>query len=242
MEVLQMRRDINLIAKSSCLNDYMDYHCKRNVLNAKDCQNIIKCASCNYGNGIEKVFERSPIYNKKTKKEEINVSKRDSVYVELPFTTFAKFVPKIQNSFGNLLRHTKLIQKPRLICYQQGGKFDLHRDMVFKEKYDGKCYKGKYNMIIYLNENYGGGETTFFDEKKKQFFQIKGGIGDILLFNPEMLHCGEKVNGTKYIILVQLFEQVPNKINFIRGVTNHHRSVVHRHKYHLSKNPQIHHF
>lgn len=210
MEILQIRRDRNLIAKSSRLNDYMDYHCKRNVLNIKDCQNIINCVSCNDGNG--KGFESSPVYNKTSHKTEIDILKRDSTYVELPFTIIAKFIPKIQNSFGNLLGHTKLIQKPRLIRYQQGGKFDLHRDMVFKEKCDGKYYKGKYNMIIYLNENYGGGETTFFDEKKKQFFQIKGGIGDVLIFNPEMLHCGEKVNGTKYIILVQLFELETCKI------------------------------
>ena len=72
-------------------------------------------------------------------------------------------------------------------------------------------YTGKYNMIVYLNNNYEGGETCFINPTDRTYVPIKGKTGDVLIFDPTLLHMGsEVINGSKYILIVQLF--IKNKI------------------------------
>jgi len=58
--------------------------------------------------------------------------------------------------------------------------------------------------MIYLNENFEGGDTVFLikDEEKKyvEIERIKPKMGQAIIFSHNMWHEGEKVNGLKYMI------------------------------------------
>eukprot|EP00732_Lithocolla_globosa_P005072 Lithocolla_globosa_v1_NODE_4997_length_1322_cov_3.119179.p1 type:complete len:259 gc:universal NODE_4997_length_1322_cov_3.119179:528-1304(+) len=94
----------------------------------------------------------------------------------------------------------------RFYRYQQGGKFGLHRDNHF---YGANGKSSHLTILIYLNDNFQGGETTFFDfvsEKCTETkFQPRRGTA-LMTFQtgPKApWHAGAKVTspgGVKYVM------------------------------------------
>lgn len=76
--------------------------------------------------------------------------------------------------------------------YVDGGGIGSHRDVNISEE------DGNYTAIIYLNDEYDGGELGFPDLG----IEVKPKSGDMLIFPGKYLHyANESRNGTKYLTI-----------------------------------------
>lgn len=79
----------------------------------------------------------------------------------------------------------------RCYRYVPGEYFQWHVDGSTRKNGN----RSKYTVLIYLNDDYEGGETEFEHTK------VKGKVGSILLFPHKLLHQGATlIKGTKYAI------------------------------------------
>jgi len=97
-----------------------------------------------------------------------------------------------------------------LIKYSKGGKYDFHHDAFNMDDPEHfKISEGNnrlYSVIIYLNDNFTGGNTSFFHINRI----VKPEIGKVLIFknlhsdgtfNNDYWHTGEAVaSGEKWIL------------------------------------------
>ncbi len=80
----------------------------------------------------------------------------------------------------------------RYYRYAPGQSFNTHRDGAFERSVTEKSY---YTFMIYLNEDFTGGETTF------ENLSVKPQTGTALLFRHHLLHTGTTVTtGLKYVL------------------------------------------
>ena len=85
-----------------------------------------------------------------------------------------------------------LNERFRFYKYTQGQSFRRHRDQSYvRNKYECSFY----TFLIYLNDDFEGGATTFYDLK------IAPKKGKALIFYHPLEHAGEVITyGTKYIL------------------------------------------
>ena len=178
----------------------MDYHVIESVLTADECTALIKQAE-------EVGLKDSPVFNQQTKKYSMDKSKRSSTFAPVSSDLMKeKIIGRIREKCTDIDKRLEIVTDSRVIKYTDGGYFKAHRDIIFTE---GE-YVGKYNMIVYLSDNYEDGETCFIDSDQQMYFPVKGKVGDVLIFDPRLLHMGSEVNnGVKYILIVQLFIKKP---------------------------------
>ena len=85
----------------------------------------------------------------------------------------------------------------RMYRYGAGQFFKMHRDGPTNE--DGG--DSKYTCLIYLNDAYFGGETTF-----KDLPSYPQNMGDVLVFEHSLWHQGSEVQtGVKYVARTDIF-------------------------------------
>ena len=127
----------------------------------------------------------------------------------------------IRDSFDCLIEDEVLQQSlwqsvkdhiPVVYNYRKSIGFDKHKVYVlkynkgqyFKPHTDGWSFDKNGNrslmsIIIYINENYKGGETVFY--KTSETLTHKPGQGDICIFDHKMTHEGrELISGVKYCV------------------------------------------
>jgi len=86
----------------------------------------------------------------------------------------------------------------RFSKYCAGEEFLPHRDGVNQDA-AGHC--AKYTVNIFLNADFGGGSTGFFDEGGRLVFDAVPAIGRGMIFDNQIVHCGNKVtSGFKYLL------------------------------------------
>lgn len=100
----------------------------------------------------------------------------------------------------------------RIYEYQKGQTFTPHVDTQMQlPNENGKDLLTLFSVMIYLNDNFEGGATTFFDRRKKRSKQLqinkvirpKTGMG--LVFDHLLFHEGSVVKkGIKYAIRTDL--------------------------------------
>ena len=187
----------------------------RNCLNKEECEEIIKAAE---KTGFEfRNFEA----NGKDSASAVALSQllADSLYQRI-----SKFAPQISyfdaglgvvlNDFvydnqlvkyyGELVGINPSIRVER---YEKGQQLKMHRDGLVLVKDLLNTYT-VYAILIYLNDDYDEGFTRFAVSKTPknpndlyEYRDLKGKIGDALVFRHEFLHCGGTVaNGVKYVL------------------------------------------
>ena len=84
--------------------------------------------------------------------------------------------------------------------YDPGNEFGLHTDtglyfdLLVMEK-------SNYTLLIYLNDDFEGGDTVFYNNNFKETVRIKPELGKALLFDISLWHQGLKIlKGNKYWI------------------------------------------
>ncbi len=98
-------------------------------------------------------------------------------------------------------------QGGRLMClnthfryskYEHGMKFGQHRDGMNQDR---NGYRSVITFNIFLNDDFQGGETDFFDDSRNLILSAQPKSGRAALFDRGILHRGNKVlNGCKYLL------------------------------------------
>jgi prolyl 4-hydroxylase len=85
----------------------------------------------------------------------------------------------------------------RFSRYDPGGSFHTHFDTVYAR--DDK-YVGMHTILVYLNDDYEGGETVVYDSEERPH-TVKPETGMALVFYHHQLHNGQPVrSGLKRIV------------------------------------------
>ena len=176
-----------------------------NFLSKKECDDIlIKIEKNN--------FQKAPIGNNK-KNIDLGFRNNSRTFIEdLDFSKklFNKFknleiIPK--NMTNNVYKLSSLYKHTLFYKYEKGEYFKEHYD---NEKKDGNK-KSFFTVLIYLNDDFDGGETTFITYKRNL---IKNKIKNekiltpiipkkckLLVFNHNILHEGSLlINGSKIVL------------------------------------------
>ena len=169
----------------------MDYKTFDHILSKDLCDQILNISQ-------QKTFEQQLTYHRKTKKYIYDDNKRKSTFIVINNT-------KIKDELLQLIRknihpNSQFENNLRIIKYEKGGFFKSHKDHIFNTKADKS-----YTLLIYLNQDCIGGNTILIDPSIKRYYPIEPKKGRILIFNPQILHLGEKVyEGIKYILTTQI--------------------------------------
>ena len=92
-------------------------------------------------------------------------------------------------------RAVGLNERFRFYRYEPGQSFAAHYDGRFARE-NGE--QSEYTFLIYLNDDFTGGGTTFY---KPERFEIQPRTGSLLLFHHPQLHEGSVVEfGAKYVL------------------------------------------
>lgn len=71
--------------------------------------------------------------------------------------------------------------------------FGIHTDTGYEYDEDKNTYS-KYTLLLYLNDDYNGGTTTFYTDTFEKTFQIVPKKGRVLCFDIDLFHSGDKVS------------------------------------------------
>lgn len=89
----------------------------------------------------------------------------------------------------------------RVYRYENGQKFDWHQDGFYESP---ENFRSRFTFMIYLNDGFSGGGTTFADWNQKPEFEdftILPETGKALLFFHPIPHRGDPVHsGRKYVL------------------------------------------
>ena len=86
--------------------------------------------------------------------------------------------------------------------YNPGDLFGLHTDtgLYYNPR---ESLKSRWTLLIYLNDNFSGGETVFYDTFWKVSKVITPEKGKALLFDIDLWHSGsEVISGTKQFEII----------------------------------------
>ena len=154
--------------------------CVENMLTPEFCAEIVKHLDA--GEALERV-ERGAMttYSRNVM---INESMADALYENIKH-----LLPIPTKRCNEYFRFSK---------YAAGEEFKTHRDGVNQDKHG---YRAKFTVNIFLNDDFVGGSTEFFDEKGASVFEAKPRVGRGMIFDNQILHCGNKVTeGFKYLL------------------------------------------
>ena len=93
--------------------------------------------------------------------------------------------------------------------YIPGNSFSIHTDTGLF--YDSQLnHKSQWTLLVYLNENFHGGETIFYDTNTWDITHtIKPETGKALIFDIDLWHSGAPVeNGEKYWIGCEIIGKI----------------------------------
>ncbi|MBS1636685.1 MAG: 2OG-Fe(II) oxygenase [Bacteroidetes bacterium] len=110
---------------------------------------------------------------------------------ELAGKIWDRFKPFAQERFAN--SHVLgLNEMFRFYKYEPGQRFKKHIDGSYIRNAEESSY---FTLLIYLNDDFEGGETTF------QYHTVKPKKGTALVFYHGIRHAGEPITrGTKYVL------------------------------------------
>jgi len=90
-----------------------------------------------------------------------------------------------------------------ILKYEEGGFINMHRDWEPNDPYVVKFNKPRVDLgcIIYINDNYFGGEILFFNDEDEEipFMSIKPNFGTCIIFDSSIYHKSSPIiSGVKY--------------------------------------------
>lgn len=116
----------------------------------------------------------------------------------------AKLWKRVQDFIPENMERYKAIglnEMFRFYRYTKGQRFKMHRDGSYKRNEEERSF---FSFIIYLNDDFEGGETDF-----RKLFSIKPEQGAALIFHHPYRHEGkELLSGTKYILRTDVMYKI----------------------------------
>lgn len=122
--------------------------------------------------------------------------------------------------YNKLMKHFEpsdlLVRPNNLIMtghYEEGEQFNLHTDTGLYYNRNTK-EKSRWTLLIYLNEDYEGGHTQFYDDSWNLRETIKPEKGKALLFDIDLWHRGDNIKiGKKYWIGCEIIGKFDLKLD-----------------------------
>lgn len=155
----------------------------------EECQELIKM-------GEAKGFELSLIKTREGDVVDTSIRNNDRVVFDDPalsemlWNKIKDTVPKDFDGWSPCGLNERL----RFYRYKEGQEFKRHVDGSFKRN---ETEESKITMLIYLNDDFEGGQTTFVIP----FQDIQPKTGMVLLFDHRIIHLGRAVtSGVKYVL------------------------------------------
>lgn len=164
----------------------------RGIISEEDCEKLRAFIDQRASNetGIHKFVNVCEFFNLKT-------IDRDATQ-----TLFELIAPSIPKELG-VAGVSKYLTMAR---YQSGEGFGLHTDTGITDP-DTQTHTG-WTYLIYLNDDYEGGETQFYDDNFSPTIRVKPEAGMALFFDIEAWHSAEPITrGTKYWIGTELMKR-----------------------------------
>lgn len=159
------------------------------VLTPAECQAYIEVVDCLGPTVAPITTARGPVMR-------TDIRNNERVMVDDPDTA-AELFRRIEPHVPKTLRGMRPVganERLRFYRYQPGQRFAPHFDGAFIRN---EAEESLLTYIIYLNEGFGGGETSFLDES----LVIEPRTGRALLFQHMQLHEGCAVTeGVKYVL------------------------------------------
>lgn len=123
-----------------------------------------------------------------------------------PFLPQTFSVPIEDEFLGPFSKGTWLLKEAHdrisFLKYDVGGKFSLHRDVIFMKNENLRSF---YTVLIYLNENYEGGNTIIYNENREVLYEIVPKTGLAFVMPKRQMHEGcEVMHGTKHVLRVDV--------------------------------------
>ncbi len=123
-----------------------------------------------------------------------------------------KFISEIVKEETQNYQAIELNSIFRFYKYESNQRFKKHIDGRINLEKEGKNYESRITFMIYLNEDFEGGQTVF-DYKNQnneiEVIEIKPKTGTALCFVHEIKHEGKSVpKGTKYVLRSDIMFQV----------------------------------
>jgi prolyl 4-hydroxylase len=122
---------------------------------------------------------------------------------ELARTLLERVRPRVPNEIHGMA-FVGVNERFRCYRYKPGMRFAPHKDGAFyRDEHEHSCY----SFLVYLNEEFEGGNTTFATQPEVSV-RPKTGMG--LLFQHPIIHEGSVVvAGTKYVARTDLMYRKP---------------------------------
>ncbi len=109
------------------------------------------------------------------------------------------------------------MERFRFYRYDAGQKFAPHFDGYFRRSDDERSHL---TFMVYLNADFTGGETKFYDEDRAVHVTVNPECGMALGFMHLQLHEGAPViNGRKYVLRTDVM--------YAHSITASSRSIAH---------------
>lgn len=155
------------------------------VLDKNECLEMIELAeSIGFSEATVSLPEGAKLMKSVRNNQRVTID--DENIANMIWLKIKSLIPKVDDSNA-----TRLNYRIRFYKYSIGQRFNRHIDGVYKEGEE----ESKYSFLIYLNNDFEGGETEF-DIRK-----IKPNTGSALCFEHNIKHKGCKVEkGIKYVL------------------------------------------
>jgi hypothetical protein len=168
-----------------------------NLLNSDECNRIIE-ASEKLGYGFIKDQEPE-------KRGNLRLQIEDSNLAGIIYQRLHNYLPKTVELYGEVRCIKRLNERFRLSKYYEGTQFENHCDNCLWVSENEQSF---YTVNIYLNDNFIGGRTRFFEKGGKGqqvLLEVKPRKGRVLSFRQpptqRYWHDGEIVSsGIKYLL------------------------------------------
>lgn len=104
----------------------------------------------------------------------------------------------VYNSISDKIELSGVIKENKVFLSRYGsyGENNIHLD----DKYDDS----KYVVIVYLNDDFQGGKTEFYNSNFEKCMEITPEQGKAVVFDIDLMHRGTQVIGNKYILTINL--------------------------------------
>jgi 2OG-Fe(II) oxygenase superfamily len=140
--------------------------------------------ACLLGSRRERTFSPSDFKNGK---------KLDPVTSHKIYDCISCVLPEVYVTSGGerweFLRATDYIMYAEIACGQQ---FGIHTDTGCEFLEQGRV-RSKFTVLIYLNEDFDGGKTRFFDDSFQETVAVHPKTGRSLVFDIDRFHCGDVI-------------------------------------------------
>lgn len=169
-----------------------------NFLSKEDCQSLIDSTErVNYEaapitiDGANGIFEMMPDVRNNTRV----IIDDDKAAAEL----FEQLKSQLPSTYKHIWQLNKLNNRFRFYRYEAGQTFKPHIDGKYVES---PLCESKLTLLIYLSEDFTGGETVFFNANENEVrFKVAPKLGQVLVFDHHQLHSGDPViEGVKYVL------------------------------------------